>query len=330
MRVTTNYMYNSYQRTLEDIQTKKAQEETRLVSNNDILSLSQDPNRLVTSKNLTNIIDRNSQFSNNIGTALSEIRVTYDNLDNISGNITKIRSLAFDATQTGNAGSMSSLSSYIKGILEDIVTVANSDFNGTYLFSGTKTSAQSLNKTDEANNDNPYEIITVEANEDNPSGLQVVFKGNNNDRIIDKDAYSQEIINTKQKDIFGENNEVFDAIISIYNLVHYNQDGSEREDTKILTNDEIAKVDEYQKTIEDFREKIDNANAKNGAKINRLEAIAEQITNENTNLKEYRSQVADTDVAKSTINLTKAEASLAYALQVGSKLNTYTLFSFLS
>ena len=110
-------------------------------------------------------------------------------------------------------------------MLSDLITAANADNNGKYIFSGTITSADSIatnaSENSIANTNNmPFELVQGEATADNPSGLSVVFKGNNKDREINKDSKTSEVINVKADDLFGEDStEMFKPIIDMYNLL---------------------------------------------------------------------------------------------------------------
>ena len=176
----------------------------------------------------------------------------------------------------------------------------------------------------------PFEIIQGTSTPDNFSGLEIVFKGNFEDREIIKDAQANEIINIKADEIFGENGTaVFEAIIDIYNLFTYNSDGTTRGLNDQFTLEDMGKFDEYQQKIAYIYDDLVNVTARNGARIDRLSAIGDQLNFENTRLKELRSAAEDTDMAASTLNLMKEETALQYTLQVGARLIPQSLFDFL-
>lgn len=325
MRISNNTIFNPFQRNLEDIQTRKFEEEIRLTSGQRIINVSDDPKALVNIKQLTTMINRNEVYQNNIETALGEMRMIDEQIYSIQDNLQEVRQRAIEADQTGNAGALPSLAEYIKGLLEDLVRDANLDFNGHYVFSGTLTNDESLGGTP------PFEIIEGESTEDNPSGLSVVFHGNNKDRKINKDENTQEVINTKAVDLFGENGtKVFEPIIDLYNLLQYSSDGGEREPSEVLNKDESALLSGYQAAIADQVYYLNNTAGKNGAGMNRLTAIQSQLENENLRLKDYRSVEEDTDYAETTLNLKKDEIALQYTLQIGGKLMQNSLFDFIA
>ena len=66
MRISHNFGSSSYLRNLEDIQSNKKQAEKRLYTGNDLLSLSDDPKRLILSKQVSSLIERNATHKNSI------------------------------------------------------------------------------------------------------------------------------------------------------------------------------------------------------------------------------------------------------------------------
>lgn len=331
MRISSNRIFEPYQRSLNNNQIKQVNDQLRLATGKDLINLSDDPKRLVRAKNLTNLIDRNTAYKNNIESTLDEFLAASENLNALSDKLQNIRQIAIDASTTGSSTNLYSFGVYIKGILDDIIKDTNSDFNGHFLFSGTKTTVDSLNKIEGANNDLPFELVKGAADANNPSGLKVIFKGNNEDRIINKDNVNTEVINAKAKDIFGQNNtELFQSIIDLYNILSYKQDGTKREDLDSFDTSDIQKVSEYQKQIADGIHRIDNESARFGGRYNTLDALRQQMNNQELILKDVRSKAEDTDVAKTTLNLQKENLALQYTLQIGARLLQPSLFDFLS
>jgi flagellin-like hook-associated protein FlgL len=109
----------------------------------------------------------------------------------------------------------------------------------------------------------------------------------------------------------------------------YNKDGTLRKDTDLFNTDDLSKLNNYQKEIGQMYDRLNRANARNGALINRLEAQKDQTASLLTAFEGYRSKVADTDYASATIQLTKDQSTLQFALQVGARLTQATLFDFL-
>jgi flagellar hook-associated protein 3 FlgL len=340
MRITNKSVYYTYLGQLENIQNNKYKEEVRLNTGKQINSIEEAPERLAEVKLLESKIKKNEGFQNNLQDTLSEMRIVSESMDFISNTLSNLRQTAIDSTQTSATTSPQTYASQIKNYLEDIVSQANTEFNGRTLYSGTATTTNSV-KIDPAGplgaysalstNESPFELIVTTATAENPSGLKVIFKGNNNDRIINKDQNSTEIINVKSQDLFGTGTEpkLFQDIIKIYNTVKFNLDGSLRTEDNNIVGEGLTKIEELQKTLLDHDQKITNTSALFGSKYNRLESLSEQLSNENIRLKEITSIKSDTDVAKTTIALKLEETALQYSLQIGSRIMQNSLFDFL-
>ncbi len=329
MRITQNSIFNSYLTSLNNIQENLNNEQTKLSTGQDIINISDDPKRVRDIKTYSNAIDRKTQIQDNIQQSIDElasVSTTLESMTTITGNI---RQAAIDSTQAGASKSLATLATNVKGLLEDLINAANSQYNNKYMFSGTQTTPGSIQPTPPETNNNPFELITVAPTATNPSGLQVVFKGNMDDRVVHKDNTSTEVINTKANEIFGTNgDELFKPIIDLYNLMAY-QNGVPRQDNQGYTIDELNQLSDMQKSISGLYDKLTAAGAKNGAKMNRLQAIHDQMTEEITRLKDFKSSQEDTDIAQSSINLAKANTALQYTLKVGAQLLPNTLFDYL-
>lgn len=336
MRVTLKTSTGTYLKNLQDIQERQYNDNMRQASGKELLSIGDDPKAFYNTKTFETLINRNKQYNSNIDEAVSELQEASTKIDSIQDILTQIRSTSIDSTQTGTTGNTYSLAVYVRGLLSDLVSAANSDNNGKYIFSGTITSADAVASNASANsitntNNMPYEIVEGTATADNPSGLSVVFKGNTQDREIDKDSKTTEVISVNSEELFGDNSTaIFKPVIDMYNLLAYNNSGQKRGSTDFYTKDDIAKLDSYQQKIATFSNSAAQASAKVGSVLDRLDAVKSQTTEENTRLDNIKSNYEDADYAETAINLAKENTALQYTLQAGSKLISKTLFDFLS
>ncbi len=330
MRISTNQIINPYKSNLDNIQADKLKNQLRLSTGKYITETADDPPRMVKAKKLNAFIDNKESYINSIDGSIEEITAAEEKLNAMGEKLQKIRDIAVDASVTGNTGNLHSLGIYVEGILNDLVRDANADFNGHYLFSGTKTTPRDLNKTPEASNDDPFELFKGERTAENPSGYEVVFKGNNKDRIVNKDELTVETINAKAADMFGgDGADVFDSIINLYNLLAYNSDGEKRDKIDVFNKSDIGKLDQYQKEIADTADSIHNVTSQLGAKYKYLDVVKHQLENENLLLKDFRSKAEDADVARTSLELMKTENALQYALQISSSIIRPSLFDFI-
>ncbi|HPD32942.1 MAG TPA: hypothetical protein P5545_00775 [Bacteroidota bacterium] len=330
MRVTQYSAIEPYKNNLQEIGQRLLNNQMRIATGKDIQSIGDAPDRIPDIKKLSSLISSNENFLTIIENQISEFQYSDNQLQGISDIIQKTRQTAIDATQVGNTGNIPVLATVIKGYIEDMINNANADYNGRFLYAGTKTNSDSFDPTVPNSNNLPFELIQDTPTSSNPSGLKVVFKGNFEDKVINKDQNSSEVINTKADEIFGAGGtEFFDTMINLYNLLEYRTDGTPRTSSDVFSQEEIGKLNNLQKQISDFSAQIDKTIAQNGARSNRFDALRLQITDENTYLKDLLSSKQDTDVANVSLELAKDQNALQYALQVGGRIIPTSLLNFL-
>jgi len=329
MRVTHKSIYNTFTRSLDEIQGRRVKADIQLSTGKEIVNLEDKPADVVDIKRFGAKIDQNENYQGILAETMREMYAVDENLKNISDNMIKVREIGIESLQLSVQQNLPVLAGYIKGYLQDIVKSANSDFNGHTLFSGTKTRDYSLNKTPEAQNNDPYEIVQGTATVDNPSGLKVVFKGNNEDRIINKDDKTTEIVNVKPSEVFGAGGtKIFEDIIKLYNKLQY-KDGVVRQKENFITKEDSSDIDVLQKNLADNFDEINRISAKVGTRINRLDAINSQMQEEKTRMMDFRSSKEDVNMAEVAMDLKREETLLNYTLQVGSRISQNTLFDYL-
>lgn len=328
MRVSSNSQYVGFTRTINKIQLERNKAQTRVSTGKDIINLSDNPEKVVDIKLFDKKIVQNENYINILELTNSELYAVDESLRRIGDIVQITRDEAIDSTNE-QSEVLQVIGKNFKGFLDDLVREANADYNGHFLFGGTKTTVNSIKNDNPDSVGNPFQIIQGDRTEDNPSGLRVEFYGNNKDRIINKDQKNSQVINQKQEEVFGPNNELFDLIIDMHNVLSYNNNGEPRTDIDHFNENDMKDIDRIQRGLAEFYDDINRIAGRNGTYLNRIDGLKNQITDENIRLKDYRSVQEDTDIADAIVNLTRQENALNYALQVGSRINQLSLFDFL-
>lgn len=329
MRVSSNSQYIGLTSTINNIQLERNKAQTKVSTGKDIINLSDNPEKVVDIKLFDKKISQNENYINLLDLTSSELMATDESLQRIGDLVQTARDEAIDSTNE-QSEALQVIGENFKGYIDDLIREANADFNGHFLYSGTKSTANSIKNDDPESDGNPFQLIQGEKTKDNPSGLRVEFRGNNKDRIINKDQKNTQVINQKQEEIFGANNELFDLLIKMHNVLSYNNDGQPRADSDHFNSNDMKEIDTIQQGFADFYDNINRIAGRNGNYINRVDGLKNQITDENLRLKDYRSIQEDTDVPEAILNLTRQENALNYAMQVGARINQISLFNFLT
>ncbi|MEJ5287401.1 MAG: hypothetical protein CH6_1777 [Candidatus Kapaibacterium sp.] len=330
MRVTQFSKYIPIQSSIQEIQSRKYLNELRLATGKQVVNITETPSLLVQKKRFESQIAQQQQYKKNIDYSINFLQHTTETLDTIASNIQKIKEIAISATQISTAKDVPVLGKQIRGLLDDIVRYLNSDFDGQFVFSGNILNSDGLASPPGSTNKLPYEIIQETPTPDNPSGLRIIFKGNTKKVVVNTSKVSLEVINTTADEMFNDTTLTnLNTIIDLYNLLTYNKDGTPRGENDLFTQEDLSKLENYHRTIGQMYDKINAVNARNGALLNRLENLRDQSASILTALEGYKSKVADTDYASTTIQLNKDQTALQFTLQVAARLTQTTLFDFL-
>lgn len=329
MRVSLKSQYTPVSTQVPEIQSRLAKLQRQLSSGKKATEIGDFPQDAIDLKRLESKIRQNDGIISNLDESLKEMYAVDEELY-VIGDYVQMARQEVIGSFLNDTRAAPVVADRIRGFMEDIIKEANQDFNGTFLFGGNKNQFYTNNPNNGEPLNVPFVIVEGEPTDLNPSGLSVRFVGNNADRTISKDEYYTEVINTKAEDLFGANaTELFQDMIEMVNIIKYDSTGAERGQLNAITREEFAKVEDLQKKLAQHYDKITQAGGRNGSKIERLEIIRSNLDNEQLRLKEFRSNVEDTDVAAAAIELKKEEAALQYALQVGATISRTSLFDFL-
>lgn len=328
MRISTRMGYSSFNNNISRLQEQTYFNLLRKSTGKDIQCIADAPTRLMDSKKLIAQKNMKENYIFHNEYAVNEMRSGEDVAKAIADDFQKIRELSINSTNVSIDGTVSALAVYIRGIVTDIVRNANTDFNGKYMFSGTMTTPNSIENANPGMTNMPYEFIMDE----NTRKFEVVFKGNNDVRTINKDGHSNEVINMTSEQLFGAGGiDYFAPIIEIYDILMFKPDGSGdiREPFDYLTRDEVQRVADLQSVIALNIEKIDNETAMYAARRERIDAVNLQMVEEVVRLKEVNSLKEDVDMPKLLTQLAQEENALQYSLSAGASINKYSLFQYI-
>ena len=327
MRISTRMGYNTLANNIGRLQEQNYFDSLRQATGKDIQCIADAPTRLMDSKKLIaqKNMKENYMFHNDY--TISEMKYGEDIARAIADDMQKIRELAITSTSVIIDGTVNTLAIYIKGIVNDMIRNANSDFNGKYLFSGTMTTPNSITNANPGINNMPFEIIE----DPNTGRFEVVFKGNNDERRVNKDSHSNEVINITANQLFGADGiDYFSPIIEIYNIIQYKQGTNEVRDVyDFLTREEIQQIADLQAIVAKNIESIDRETAIFAARRDRVENVNLQMTEEVVRLKEVISLKEDVDMVQLLTRLAQEENALQYSLNAAAKVHQYSLFKYI-
>jgi flagellar hook-associated protein 3 FlgL len=140
MRVDPNYVSNLVS-SLDQTQANEQQLTAELSSGVRVNSLSQDPVSSGENVLLLNQIQQDDSFTQSSNLVTGQLQVADSTLGSVVSQLTQAVSLATSANNgTMNSSDVQSISSQISGILDEVQGLANTSYQGQYIFAGGQTS----------------------------------------------------------------------------------------------------------------------------------------------------------------------------------------------
>ena len=240
------------------------------------------------------------QFLDNTETAKEQINYTSNTLESIQEIFTKIKGLTIQAgNDTLGQSDRKIIANELDELLESVLQNANTDNNGRYIFSGTKTLTSAFTATRDSN-----------------GNISSVSYNGNNEEIkyqIGPDTFIQ--VNLPGGKLF-QDNKAFSTLVSL------------RDSLKASTFDSTA-FSNLRNTLDTATNALSTEITRFGAKANRLEMTTNSLENSQTALKELISHTEDADVASLIMDLKHQENVLLSSLKTGAMVIQPTLLDFL-
>ena len=225
------------------------------------------------------------QFLDNTETAKEQINYTSNTLESIQELFLKIKNLAIQAgNDTLGQSDRNIIANELDELLESVLQNANTDNNGRYIFSGTKTLTSAFTAT----RDSDGNILSVSYNGNNE---EIKYQ-------IGPDTFIQ--VNLPGGKLF-QDNKAFSTLISL------------RDSLKASTFDSTA-FSNLRNTLDTATNALSTEITRFGAKANRLEMTTNSLGNSQTALKELISYTEDADIASLIMDLKHQENVLQSSL----------------
>jgi flagellar hook-associated protein 3 FlgL len=141
MRVDPNYVTNLVS-SLDQAQVNEENLTSELSSGVRVTSLSDDPVAAGENVVLLNEIQQDDSFTSSASQVTSQLQVADSALSSVVTELTSAISLATSANNgTMNSSNVKEVATQLSGILDEVTTLANSSYQGQYIFAGSHTSA---------------------------------------------------------------------------------------------------------------------------------------------------------------------------------------------
>ena len=330
MRITNRMMSNTYLNNMNRNLSNLNKINNQLSTGKLINRPSDNPYKTARSMQLTTSINTNSQYKSNINDAINWLDATDDALSSLTNVLQRVRELMI---ASGNAAygsdESASINKEINERVSEVTQILNSNFDGRYIFGGTKTTSKPLNV------------------------VQNVTTKNNDIKFIDKDGVpidlnSTDIDQIRLADSLASNLSVevskgvnIDFNVTAMGILKFRSDSGEYVDGVSLLSDIqnnliSADVNDREKVVNDNLKGIDallsnilNKRAEVGAKQNRMESALSKNADETLSMTDVLSKTEDVDYTEKTIEYYMAQTTYTAALQVNAQVLPKTILDYL-
>jgi flagellar hook-associated protein 3 FlgL len=293
MRVDPNYVTNLVS-SLDQTQLNEQQLTSELSSGVSITSLSQNPVASGENVLLLDQIQQDDSFTQSSNLVTGQLQVADSTLGSVVSQLTQAISLATSANNgTMNSSDVKSIGNQISGILNEVQFLANTNYQGQYIFAGGQTSTA------------PF------ATSASTSPATTTYKGDENVNYLETPNGQKIQLNVPGNQIFsaGGSNSVFGALNS---LVADYSSGSVNTSQAVSDTAALSTALNY---VSQQRVTIDNS-------MTQLTAASEAVTGEKTQLTAAQSNLMQADYAQTSTLLSLSETQQTALEDVIAQLNS--------
>lgn len=316
-RITNSYLNQAIINSTMRNQKKYVDLNLEYSSQKKINTLSDDPMSVTALFSAKNDLSKIADYTKNIDLNTSELNVSESNLKSVYDDLTRVFDLATQgANELNGANETSIIADEVEESLKHIVNIANTNYNGKYIFSGANVNTAPYVIS---GNDYRYQGTT------DAQGYKVNVQLNDNTSIT---------LNENGNNIFGEYyaTTVTIAGIPTVTTVSYGLIGNIRD---LITGLRATPPDHalIRSKLDDFKE--DQANityyrTKAGTNLAVLEKIKDQLGEQKINSENLRSNIEDANLIEVASKLQYQEYALQASLQSASKVVQNSLLNFLN
>jgi len=304
MRVTDTFRYRSVMRNLNEGRERMVDLQEKLATGKRINRPSDDPTSMAKALKLRTILESNLQFEDNINDAITQLTAQEEAMDQIYDVLVTVKELAIQGA-SDSITVRESVAQQVSYMLDNLFEIANTKFNGKYIFAGTETINQ------------PFVLNQNVMNQG--SDEQVInYYGNTEDINRQINENTTIPVNLNGKEIFDQSaGDGVDVFQLLYNLKKYLE-----QDDSAKISDQIPEVDTaIEQTLKNF--------LKIGTRKQLVMFNEERFVTQNIQIRAAMSYLEDTDFGSTFIEFKAEENALNSALSAGARVVSPSLLDFL-
>jgi flagellar hook-associated protein 3 FlgL len=297
MKITEFMASSAFRQQVRSTRADTVKFNEEIVTGKRVRKASDDTSAFSIGKITEDLIRKNQQFEKSANTGLFHARTVQDSLDNMNDLMVSLKNLLISgANDTFNANDRQDMALQARSIRDDLVDLANSQFNDTFVFGGTNTDTE------------PFFADAAAAggigtnSTDRPLKVQV---GNNT--VVETSITGIELRDTPVGDLF----EIMDDAITA--LETNNLAGIQ------------AGIDNADETVKH----LITQSTKTANSINRLDFVVERLEGRIIDQSGELSRLVDADIVDSMMNFQSAQSTLETVMATQARMSQTSLLNFL-
>ncbi|HEY8475932.1 MAG TPA: flagellar hook-associated protein FlgL [Chloroflexota bacterium] len=301
MRVTYNMFADTVLRNIMANQERLEELQRQLTSGKRLTKPSDDPVAVSRALGLRSTLASTEQYLRNVDAAVSWLNATDAALARVGDVLQRARELAIQgANDTMGTNERQLIAAEVGQLIENAVQLGNATYGNSYIFAGARTQSKPFDYVAGAvvyNDADPVTATKLLEREVSP-GVRVV-------------------VNVVGHDPVG-GNALFDQVFTALQNLHA---ALQADDVNAIRSS-LGGIDATQDTLLEARASV-------GARVNRLEAAKDRLTDLQVNLSELRSSLEDVDMVEAISSFATAETVLKAALAAAGRSLPPSLLDFL-
>lgn len=335
MRVTNNMLAANYlndmNRNLESMQTYQQQ----LSSGKEIRQPSDDPFKAARIMQINTQINANTQYNQNIKDAGSWLDTTDTSLNQVGNVLQRVKELLVSAGNTSyGTQERKAIKDEINEKVGELSQILNTNFDGKYIFGGTRGTSKPTNVDQDANGNNEVFYCDRDGNKiTNPADPQIgMIKS---DLTVEVSQGVSIDYNVSAGDVLqftNESGKSVDLMSLLSGILTHLDDKKTAAETADPT-DTTAPVDKLtgsdSQGIADAINHLLTVRAEVGAKQNRMDSAENRNSQDSFNMTDLLSNTQDIDFTQKIMQYTTAQTVYTAALQTSARVIQPTLMDYL-
>jgi len=321
VRVTNSMLSKSFLRDLNRNQSNLKKINSQLASGKEISRPSDDPYKVARSMQLNSDIKAATQYNENIKDTTNWLDTTDTALQQLENSFQRIRELMVSSGDAAyGVDEKKAIKDEINEKVNEIAQILNTNFDGKYIFGGTKVNSKPVIVGSDVTGNNKLYFGSSEGTIITDPSESNEVKMLASDLMVEISQGVTMKYNVSATEIleFGEEPNK----VNVMNLLTDITNSLDSEDSSEVAGKLLGQMDS---TISNLLKIMSEV----GSKQNRMESAATQNEDQILNLKDVLSKTEDIDFAEKTIEATVAQTVYMASLQVSARIIQPTLLDFL-